>query len=44
MAEEEMIGKAKEGYFVRDLGKNRVYFPNGNILRQKSAKKDGSVH
>lgn len=43
MTEEEMIAKAEGGYFVRDLEKKRVYCPEGNILRQKSEKKDGSI-
>jgi transposase len=43
MSEEEMIGKAKEGYFIRDIKKGRVYCPEGEILRQKSEKKDGSI-
>lgn len=43
MTEENMIAKAKDGYFVRDIAKNRVYCPEGNVLRPKSQKKDGSI-
>ena len=42
-SEEEMLNKAREEYFVRDMETNRVYCPLGNILRQKSEKKDGSI-
>jgi len=42
MTEEAMVLKAKEGNYVRDIEKNRVYCPAGKILRQKSEKKDGS--
>ena len=42
MTEEAMVMKAKEGNYVRDIEKNRVYCPSGKILRQKSEKKDGS--
>ncbi len=40
---EEMLAKAKEGYFVRDPERNLVYCPNGEILRQKSIKKNGNI-
>ncbi len=40
---EEMLARAKEGYFVRDPERNLVYCPNGEILRQKSIKKNGSI-
>ena len=43
MSEAAMREKAQEGYFVRDKEKNRVYCPEGKILRQKSEKKDGSI-
>jgi transposase len=43
MSEEEMTAKAKEGNFVRDINKGRVYCPEGKTLRQKSEKKDGSI-
>lgn len=41
--EKEMIAKAKEGFFVRDIKRNRVYCPAGKILRQKSVKKNGYI-
>ena len=40
---EEMIARAKEGYFVRDPEKNLVYCPHGEILRQKCIKKNGNI-
>lgn len=40
---EEMKNRAMEGYFVRDPEKNLVYCPNGEILRQKSIKKNGNI-
>jgi len=42
-SEEEMKGRAKEGYFVRDPERNLVYCPAGEILRQKSVKKNGDI-
>lgn len=41
--QEEMMGRAKEGYFVRDPERNLVYCPNGEILRQKCIKKNGNI-
>ena len=41
--QEEMMARAKEGYFVRDPERNLVYCPNGEILRQKSIKKNGNI-
>jgi transposase len=41
--EEEMIARAKEGYFVRDPERNCVYCPDGEILRQKCIKKNGNI-
>lgn len=41
--QEEMMARAKEGYFIRDLERNLVYCPNGEILRQKCIKKNGNV-
>ena len=38
---EEMMERAKEGYFVMDPERNLVYCPNGEILRQKCIKKNG---
>lgn len=40
---EEMQEKAQEGYFVRDPERNLVYCPVGEILRQKSIKKNGNI-
>ena len=40
---EEMVAKAKEGYFVRDPEANLVYCPTGEILRQKCVKKNGNI-
>lgn len=40
---EEMMERAKEGYFVRDPERNLVYCPNGEILRQKCIKKNGNI-
>ena len=41
--DEEMLARAKEGYFVRDPEKNLVYCPAGEILRQKCIKKNGNI-
>lgn len=43
MSEEEKKALAAEGYFVRDLETDRVYCPQGCILRKKSNKKNGVV-
>lgn len=40
---EEMIERAKEGYFVRDPERNLVYCPAGETLRQKCVKKNGNI-
>lgn len=40
---EEMMEKAKEGFFVRDPERNLVYCPQGEILRPKSIKKNGNI-
>lgn len=40
---EEMLGRAKEGYFIRDPERNLVYCPAGEILRQKCIKKNGNI-
>ncbi len=40
---EEMMERAKEGYFVREPERNLVYCPNGEILRQKCIKKNGNI-
>ena len=43
MTPEQMRAKALEGYFVRDAERNLVYCPQGEILRQKSVKRNGMV-
>ena len=43
MSKEEMLQKAKEGYFVRSAEANLVFCPQGKILRQKSVKKNGNI-
>lgn len=40
---EEMIERAKEGYYVRDPERNLVYCPSGEILRQKCIRKNGDI-
>ena len=40
---EEMIARAKEGYFVRYPERNVVYCPAGEALRQKSIKQNGNI-
>ncbi len=40
---EEMLARAKEGYFVRDPERNLVYCPEGKVLRQKCIKKNGNI-
>ena len=42
-SEGEMRGRATEGYFVRDPERNLVYCPVGEVLRQKSIKKNGNI-
>ena len=39
----QMRAKALEGYFVRDAERNLVYCPQGEILRQKSIKRNGMI-
>lgn len=43
MTLEEMIAKAREGYYVRDAERNMVICPQGEILRPKSVKRSGSI-
>ena len=43
MTPEQMRSKALEGYFVRDSERNLVYCPQGEILRQKSLKKNNMI-
>ena len=40
---EQMRAKALEGYFVRDAERNLIYCPQGEILRQKSIKRNGMI-
>lgn len=42
-SEDEMISRAKEGFFVRDPERNVVYCPAGEMLRQKSIKSNGNI-
>lgn len=43
MNPDEMRKKALEGFFVRDAEHNLAYCPQGEILRQKSVKRNGSI-
>jgi len=43
MTGDEMRLLALQGYFVRDAEKNLVYCPQGQMLRQKSIKKNGHI-
>lgn len=43
LTEAQMRKRAAEGYFVRDLEKDRVYCPTGEILRRKANKKSGEI-
>lgn len=43
LTEEQMRKRAAEGYFIRDLEKDRVYCPTGEILRKKSTRKNGDI-
>lgn len=43
MTLEQMIAKAREGYFVRDAGRNLVFCPQGETLRPKSLKRNGDI-
>lgn len=43
MTLEQMVAKAREGYFVRDADRNIVFCPQGEILRPKSIKKNGKI-
>lgn len=38
---EEMVAKAAEGFFVRDMHENVVICPQGQELRRKALKKNG---
>lgn len=43
MSDEQMRAKAAQGYFVRDAERNLVYCPQGEILRQRSIKRNGMI-
>ena len=43
LTNEEMKAKAAEGYFVRDAERNFIYCPQGQVLRQKSIKRNGMI-
>lgn len=43
MTPEQMVAKAREGYFVRDAERNLVICPQGQILRPKSVKRSGEI-
>lgn len=43
LTEDQMRKRAAMGYFVRDLDKNHVYCPAGEILRKKSVRKNGDI-
>jgi len=43
LSEEEILQKAKEGFFIRDINHNKVYCPQGQILRQQYVQKNGSI-
>ncbi len=43
MSGDEMRNLAMQGYFVRDAERNFVYCPQGQMLRQKSTKKNGHI-
>lgn len=43
MSDEQMRTKAAQGYFVRDAERNLVYCPQGEVLRQKSIKRNGMI-
>jgi len=40
---EEMEARARQGYFVRDPGRNLVWCPNGEKLRQKGVGRSGDI-
>ncbi len=43
MTPEQMRTRALEGFFIRDAERNLVYCPQGEILRQKSIKRNGYI-
>lgn len=43
MSDKQMRAKAAQGCFIRDAERNLVYCPQGEILRQKSVKRNGMI-
>lgn len=43
LEEEKLKARAAEGFFVRDMDRDLVYCPMGEILRKKSTTKNGGV-
>ena len=43
MTNDEMIAKAKSGFFIRNPEANIVYCPQGKILHQETIKKSGAI-
>ncbi len=43
LSDDDMIKRATEGYFVRDIDKNIVYCPAGSILKKKRIRENGSI-
>jgi transposase len=43
MSPDEMRARALERFFVRDAARNLVYCPPGEILKQKSEKRNGNI-
>lgn len=43
LSDDDMIKRATEGYFVRNINKNIVYCPGGNILKKKRIRDNGSI-
>lgn len=43
MTNDEMIAKAKSGFFIRNPEANIVYCPQGKILHQETIKKNGAI-
>lgn len=43
MTTEEMVEKARSGYYVRDAERNLVYCPMAQMLRPKSNKRNGDI-
>lgn len=43
LSDDDRIKRATEGYFVRNIDKNIVYCPSGNILKKKWVRENGSI-